>query len=112
MTTSRAGAGRLRRAASAAAIAVALVAGLVAWPPDTVADSGKPVAGGRASASLLGTVADPNSSGDRVVTYDGWPLYTFTADSAPGQTNGQDLDNNRGLWFVMRPSGQIVRTPR
>jgi predicted lipoprotein with Yx(FWY)xxD motif len=84
----------------------------VAWPPDAVADGGTVVAGGRAKASLLGTVPDPDASGKRVVTYAGWPLYTFTADSGPGQDNGQDLDNNGGLWFVMRPSGQIVRTPR
>jgi predicted lipoprotein with Yx(FWY)xxD motif len=43
----------------------------------------------------------PNPSGGSVVTYNGWPLYTFVKDTAPGQTNGQGIG---GAWFVATPS--------
>jgi predicted lipoprotein with Yx(FWY)xxD motif len=37
-------------------------------------------------------------------TYDGHPLYTYTADTAPGQANGNNLSINGGLWHeVMVP---------
>ena len=40
-----------------------------------------------------------------MVTYDGWPLYTYTGDIDPGQATGQDIDLNGGDWYVLRPSG-------
>jgi predicted lipoprotein with Yx(FWY)xxD motif len=36
-----------------------------------------------------------------VVTFNGWPLYTFANDKAPGQVNGQGVG---GVWFVATPS--------
>jgi hypothetical protein len=62
------------------------------------------VAGTAVSADLLGT--DRNPSGGRVVTYNGWPLYTYANDVQPGQTTGQAIDLNGGYWYVMRPSGK------
>jgi predicted lipoprotein with Yx(FWY)xxD motif len=53
---------------------------------------------------LLGS--DPDPSGGRVVTYDGWPLYTYADDVQPGQATGQDIDLNDGEWYVIRPTGQ------
>ena len=41
-----------------------------------------------------------------MVTYDGWPLYTYAGDVGPGQAAGQDIDLNGGEWYVIRPSGQ------
>ena len=29
--------------------------------------------------------ADPDPAGGRVVTYDGWPLYTYAGDVEPGR---------------------------
>ena len=55
---------------------------------------------------LLGTA--PNPGGGRVVTYRGWPLYTFLGDAAPGDATGQAADDDGGYWYVMRPAGQIV----
>lgn len=80
------------------------------WPPLTVPRDARPRAGDGAKASLLGTVPNPNPSGGRVVTYHGWPLYTYVGDVQPGQANGQALDLNGGYWYVLRPSGKVVKT--
>src|SRR5215203_4280121 len=53
-----------------------------AWPPLTTA--GQPIAWPGVSASKLGTTK--RSDGTAEVTFNGHPLYTFSGDSAPGQT--------------------------
>jgi predicted lipoprotein with Yx(FWY)xxD motif len=76
------------------------------WPPVKVSAGQQPSASGGAKASLLGS--DPDPEGGRVVTYAGWPLYTYIGDSSPGQATGQGLTTNGGLWYVMAPSGQMI----
>jgi predicted lipoprotein with Yx(FWY)xxD motif len=78
------------------------------WPPLKLAKGAKPVAKGQAKASLLGS--DPNPAGGRVVTYNKWPLYTYVADRKPGMATGQALNLNGGLWYVLAPSGKVIRT--
>lgn len=34
------------------------------------------------------------------------PLYTFSGDSAPGDTNGQ---GSGGIWFAASPSGELIQ---
>jgi predicted lipoprotein with Yx(FWY)xxD motif len=68
-----------------------------AWPPLMV--SGQPVAGSGIDASKLSKAP----SGQ--VTYGGHLLYNYSADTAPGQTNGQGLGN---VWHVVSPSGDII----
>jgi predicted lipoprotein with Yx(FWY)xxD motif len=74
------------------------------WPPVKISAGGRLVAGPGVRAKLLGT--DPDPTGGRVVTYNGWPLYTYTSDVQPGWDNGQAIDLNGGYWYVMRPSGE------
>lgn len=76
------------------------------WPPLKV--SGKETAGGSARASLLGAATSP--SGKKVVTYAGWPLYTYVADTKPGEASGQDIKLNGGYWYVISPSGKVIKT--
>ena len=38
-------------------------------------------------------------NGEKQLTYKGWPLYLYTGDTKPIQTNGQGL---QGLWFVVQ----------
>jgi outer membrane protein assembly factor BamB len=76
------------------------------WPPTFVPAGQTPVAAGLAKQSLLGS--DPDPAGGRVVTYAGWPLYTFVSDTAPGTATGQGLNINGGLWYVLSPSGQLI----
>jgi predicted lipoprotein with Yx(FWY)xxD motif len=79
----------------------------VIWPPLKLKSGQKPTAGGAAKKSLLGT--DKNPSGGLVVTYNKWPLYTYITDTKPGQAKGQALDLNGGLWYVLSPSGKVIK---
>jgi predicted lipoprotein with Yx(FWY)xxD motif len=79
----------------------------VAWPPLKLLKGRKLAAGGKAKLSLLGS--DPNPAGGRVVTYARWPLYTYVADTKPGAAFGQALDVNGGLWYVLSPTGKVIR---
>lgn len=78
------------------------------WPPVKLPKGAKAVAAGKAKAKLLSS--DPNPAGGRVVTYNRWPLYTYVGDRKPGQATGQALNLNGGLWYVLAPSGKVIRT--
>jgi predicted lipoprotein with Yx(FWY)xxD motif len=68
-----------------------------AWPPLTVPAGTTEVSGASAIESgSLGTIT--RSDGTLQVTYKGMPLYTYTGDMAPGQTNGQGAG---GIWFYI-----------
>jgi predicted lipoprotein with Yx(FWY)xxD motif len=76
-----------------------------AWP-ETVVSSGTAAAGSGVQSSLLGTVKD--ASGNLEVTYNHWPLYTFSGDSGPGVAKGQGISNFGGTWYVLNSSGNPV----
>jgi outer membrane protein assembly factor BamB/predicted lipoprotein with Yx(FWY)xxD motif len=78
------------------------------WPPAFLTKGQKPVAAGHVKQSLLGS--DPDPAGGQVITYAGWPLYTFVSDTAPGKATGQGLNINGGLWYVLSPSGKVIKT--
>jgi predicted lipoprotein with Yx(FWY)xxD motif len=75
------------------------------WPPLTT--TGTPVAGAGIKASLLGTAK--RKDGTTQVTYAGHPLYRYVADSSPGRTSGQGLNQFGALWFVLAPSGSAIK---
>ena len=75
-----------------------------AWPPLTT--TGKPTGGPGLMASKLGTTK--RSDGSTEVTYNGHPLYTYVGDSAPGQTNGQGLDDYGAEWYALSAVGSKV----
>ncbi len=77
-----------------------------AWPPLLVTAGETIAAGAGVRPGLLGTA--PNPGGGRVVTYHGWPLYTYLGDASRGHAAGQGVNDDGGYWHVMRPSGQIV----
>lgn len=76
----------------------------VAWPP--LLTTGDPVAGEGVDASLLGTTN--RTDGTVQVTYNGWPLYYYEKDKAPGDVIGQDVG---GVWYVVSAEGEQVSTP-
>lgn len=67
-----------------------------AWPPLTV--TGTPTAG-TGVAGTLGTTK--RADGSMQVTYDGWPLYYYAADTKAGDTTGQGVGS---VWYVVAPT--------
>jgi len=86
---------------------VTCTGGCAATFPPLILSGTKAVAAGAVKASLLS--ADPNPSGGKVVTYAGWPLYTYVADSYPGLVAGQADSFGGGLWYVISPSGAVIK---
>ena len=78
-----------------------------AWPPLFVKGGAKIKAGAGVKQGLLGS--DKDSAGGRVVTYKGWPLYYFKGDTKNGVAYGQDIDLTGGYWYVMSPTGAIIK---
>jgi predicted lipoprotein with Yx(FWY)xxD motif len=77
-----------------------------AWPPDTV--TGTPQAGSGVSQALLGTLT--RADGTMQLTYDGHPLYYFTADTAAGTAHGQAVTAFGAEWYVIGASGGKIDT--
>ena len=78
-----------------------------AWPEITLPRGmTTATAGSGVHSSLLGTVTD--ASGHREVTYNHWPLYTFSGDPGPGVAKGQGLTSFGGTWYVLNASGNPV----
>ena len=71
------------------------------WPALTV--KGAPGAGDGVQASLLATT--DRKDGSAQVTYKGMPLYLYSGDQQPGDTNGQGVG---GVWFAVTPDGGLV----
>ena len=74
------------------------------WPPVTAQN--KPSAGSGIDASKLTTFK--RSDGTTQVALNGHPLYTFTGDSSPGDTNGNGLDDFGGIWNAATSAGDPV----
>ena len=77
------------------------------WPPLKIGSGQKPAISGAITSSLVS--ADPNPAGGNVVTYAGWPLYLYVADPSAGTAHGQALNSSGGLWYVITPSGQVIK---
>jgi predicted lipoprotein with Yx(FWY)xxD motif len=75
------------------------------WPALTV--KGKPIAGPGLKRSLLGTIG--LAGGVRQVTYAGHPLYTYSADTGPGQTDYVAFSQFGGTWYAVNSAGKTVR---
>lgn len=65
-----------------------------AWPPLTVEE--EPTVGSGLDESLLSTTE--RDDGTTQVVYNGNPLYYFAQDQAPGDTNGQGVND---VWWVL-----------
>jgi predicted lipoprotein with Yx(FWY)xxD motif len=76
------------------------------WPPLKIKAGQKPTAGGAAKKALLGV---DKSGSARVVTYNKWPLYTYVTDTKPGQATGQAINQSGGFWYVLSPSGKVIK---
>ena len=68
------------------------------WPPVK-----GPATAGSGVTGTLGVITRPD--GTMQATYDGHPLYTYAADTAPGQNKGNGLNVSGGLWYEVTVSG-------
>ncbi len=73
---------------------------LVNWPP-LMADGAE--IRGAGVTGTLGTITRPD--GSLQVAINGMALYYWIGDTAPGQTNGQNVG---GIWFVVYPDGSFI----
>jgi predicted lipoprotein with Yx(FWY)xxD motif len=71
------------------------------WPPVP-----GPVTEGQGVTGKLGTIT--RSDGSKQATYNGHPLYAYTADTAPGQAKGNGLNVDGGVWHEVTASGQAA----
>lgn len=75
------------------------------WPPVLVNPGGKIFVDG-VKPSDVGVIK--RDDGTRQVTIGGWPVYRFSKDTKPGDTNGQGVG---GTWFGVTPNGQKSGQP-
>ena len=72
----------------------------------TCAQNWPPVKGPATASGVKGTFGTiKRSDGSTQATFDGHPLYTFAADTAPGQAKGNGLNVAGGLWHEITTSG-------
>jgi predicted lipoprotein with Yx(FWY)xxD motif len=70
----------------------------VYWPPVK-----GPVTAAPGVTGQFGTIN--RTDGSQQATYNGRPLYTYIADSGPGQAHGNNVNLNGGLWFDVKVTG-------
>ncbi|MFE5307026.1 hypothetical protein [Isoptericola sp. NPDC056605] len=75
---------------------------LAAWPP---------VHAGKGTPQVQGVTAEvgtiPGNDGEPQVTLDGRPVYLYAGDAAPGDVDGQGLQD---IWWVVAPDGSEITT--
>lgn len=69
------------------------------WP----AVPGDAAIGSDVDIAMFGTA--PRDDGSEQLTVNGMPLYLFAGDAAPGDTNGQGVND---VWFVVDESGSMI----
>jgi predicted lipoprotein with Yx(FWY)xxD motif len=71
-----------------------------AWPPQVeIAEVGAGL-----DMAMVGTIT--RADGTVQSTYNGWPLYYFSGDSAAGDVNGQGVND---VWWVLDATGTPIQ---
>ena len=76
------------------------------WPPVLLPAGVMAAHAGTGLPGTLGTIHRPD--GGTQVTYNGFPLYTYSGDTAAGQANGQGI---QGVWFAVTSTGGGATPP-
>jgi predicted lipoprotein with Yx(FWY)xxD motif len=71
------------------------------WPPVK-----GPAAAAHGVTGKLSTIT--RTGGTTQATYNGHPLYTYVADTAPGQAKGNGVNASGGIWHEVTVSGAAV----
>src|SRR5512136_3019619 len=72
------------------------------WPP--LIPSGQPTLKDGVSTDMISMTV--RTDGSVQLTYDGWPLYYYAKDKAPGDTTGQAVGN---AWWVVSGEGNPIK---
>jgi predicted lipoprotein with Yx(FWY)xxD motif len=75
------------------------------WP--LVTTRGTPTVGPGVRRRLVGAIE--LAGGQRQVTYAGHPLYTYIADSGPGDTSYVGVSQFGGRWLALTAAGHTVK---
>ena len=78
---------------------------LAAWPPVPPASSGKATAPG-VTAKVGET---QTTTGETMLTVNGWPVYRYVGDTAPGEVAGQGIASYGGVWYALSPNGKPIQ---
>lgn len=73
-----------------------------AWPP--LLTIGQPTLGDGIASTLISTTL--RKDGSAQLTYNGWPLYYYFKDKAPGDLTGQAVGN---VWWVVSGEGNAIK---
>ena len=74
------------------------------WPPVE-----GPATAGPGVTGTVGTIT--RSDGTIQATYNGHPLYTYLADTAPGQAKGNGLTASGGIWHEVTAAAKPAAAP-
>ena len=74
------------------------------WPPLLVPAGATTLKGGNGVTGL------GKSASKTVVTYQDYPLFMYSGDTAPGQANGNGISSYGGTWYVIKV-GEKPGTP-
>jgi predicted lipoprotein with Yx(FWY)xxD motif len=47
-------------------------------------------------------------AGNTIVVVHGHPVFTYTADTGPGQTHGEGVKDTWGLWLALNAKGAPI----
>lgn len=78
------------------------------WPPFEVTSTTAPVTLGPGVKGTVGFVSRGTSLYQ--VTFNSYPVYTYSGDSGPGGSNGQALVEFGGTWYLTNASATMAST--
>jgi len=71
----------------------------------------KPEPAGMMATGVTGKLGSTKTpTGEPIATINGMPLYTYVGDHSPGDVNGQGFNGFGGLWWVVSPSGKVIKS--
>jgi Secreted repeat of unknown function len=82
------------------------------WPPLRITIEGTLDSSPALDESLAGTEPDPerHAVGDRIAKFAGHVVHVYRDDTAPGMATGQGVHSFGGYWYLIAPSGQLIRS--
>jgi predicted lipoprotein with Yx(FWY)xxD motif len=75
-----------------------------AWPPAVLVSD--PEVGEEVNTTLIRVIE--RTDGKTQLTYNGYPLYYYWEDEAPGDVKGHQIASPLGLWTAISPDGETA----